>query len=84
MEKRIINGKEFVRVYSYCVQVNGAKDWEKHIFFSWNDMCKYHDKHHKEINDAWIHLAHTGWENVAWIDTLRKQGFVKIHDSAEV
>ena len=84
MEKRVINGKEFVRVYSYRVQVNGARDWEKHIFFSWNDMCKYHDKHHKGINNAWIYTANQTWESVEWIDILREQGFVKIHDSVEV
>lgn len=84
MEKRVIDGIEFVKVYSYRVQVNGARDWEIHMFFSWDDMCKYHEKYHKGINDAWIYLANKGWESVTRIDRLRKQGFVKIHDSVEV
>lgn len=72
---REVNGTMLVETFGYM-----DSTYTQNIFFSWEDMYRYHEKNHPTLNDSWLYTSSHYWESVAFIEKLKELGTAIIYE----
>lgn len=72
---REVNGIVLVEIFSYM-----DNTYTQNIFFSWENMYRYHEKNHPTLNNSWIYTSNHRWEPIAYIEKLKELNTAIIHE----